>query len=86
MNDNAQTVMDPLEAFKRLARSASYHFADDSGGEWQLGYREKTRALAVFDQHPEFQDKMREAAQGELWASDFNRERPLEPTHPMEAR
>ena len=74
------TVMTPLEAFKKLARSASFHFADDSGGEWALGYRDQAAAIELFDQHPEAHDEMREAVQGELWAHTFNRLRPAPTT------
>lgn len=65
--------MDIIEQFKKHARSASYHFADDTAGEWGLGYKEQSIALQIFDDHPELQSEMREAAKGELWSLSMER-------------
>ena len=67
---------DILERFKKHARDASYHYADDSTKEWGLGDREKRQALELFDANPDLQPAMRDAAARELWS--LNRERPLE--------
>jgi len=67
--------MDVIEQFKKHARSASYHFADDTTDEWHLGNKEQSIALQIFDDNPELQSEMREAAKGELWS--LSRERPV---------
>ena len=71
--------MDAVEQFKTHGMSASYHYADDSGKEWNLGDAEKAKALAVFDENPDHQAEMREVAKGFLWAYDFTLKRPNGP-------
>ena len=63
-----------LILMKKHARSASFHYADDSCKEWGLADRDKASALAIFDAHPEDEEKLREALDGELWS--IGRERP----------
>lgn len=70
MNDK-----DTLEQFKKHGMSASYHFADDSGSEWNHGNREKSLALELFDAHPDLQTAMREIAKGFLWTLSSDRPR-----------
>ena len=61
-----------LENYFKLARKASFHYADDSTKEWSLGDEAKHAALEIFDAHPEFHEEMR--AERELWS--LERERP----------
>lgn len=72
MND---TTRNPIAEFERLGNKASYHFADDSTGEWDLAYKAKRQALELFDANPDLQDQMRETAKGFLWP--LNHDRPV---------
>ena len=66
-----------LEKFVQYGKRASFHFADDTGGEWGQAEAEKQSALALFDAaDPATQARMREAARGFLWHYDFLRLRP----------
>lgn len=55
-----------LKEFENLGMNASYHYADDSGKEWGLGSKYMDKALAMFDDHPECQNRMRKIAKGFL--------------------
>lgn len=59
---------DTLLQFKKHGDSASYHYADDSGGEWGVARDRKTKALELFDSNPPLQAQMREIAKGFLWS------------------
>ena len=61
--------------FDRCARSASFHYADDSTSEWKLADQQKADALSVFDANPHLQERMRILAIGNLWS--LNMERPV---------
>jgi len=63
-----------IDEFKKHAKKASYHYADDSCREWKLADAEMAKALKIFDDNPSLQVEMREAASGELWR--LERERP----------
>ena len=65
-----------LIKFKKRARQASFHYADDSCREWGLAKQDKDSALKLFDDNPELQDEMREIAKDELWS--LSSERPIE--------
>lgn len=69
--------MSMVENFIKHGDKASYHYADDSAGEWGLGNNERDLALEIFDNasDPE-RVLMRQAAQKFLWAYDFNKLRP----------
>ena len=71
-----------IDLFKEFGLKASYHFADDSTGEWDLAYEAENKALKLFDDNPSLQSQMREIAKGFLWS--LKRERP-ETTNPPEA-
>ena len=60
-----------VSKFRELANTASYHFADDSGREWQSGYAAQRQAEELFAQYPEFQEDLRQAAKSYLWS--FNK-------------
>jgi hypothetical protein len=62
-----------LNAFKELGNRASFHFADDSGSEWNNGYEYQNQALEWFDSCPELQPKMREIAKKFLWSLNISR-------------
>ena len=62
-----------LKAFKTHGRKASYHFADDSGVEWQNGYASKKAALKIFDENPELHEQMRKIAVDFLWSLKTSR-------------
>ena len=62
------TMPDILEQFKDLGISASFHFADDSGKEWNIAHREQGIALALYRDNPALQDDMRKIAKGFLWS------------------
>lgn len=62
--------MNKLELFQKLGMDASYHFADDSGSEWSLGYQQQRRALDLYESHPELQEEMRDIAKSFLWTLD----------------
>ena len=59
--------MTHLELFKKHGDRASYHYADDSGGEWGMAGNEREAALAIFDQNPALQPEMRKIAKSFLW-------------------
>ena len=69
-------MTNPITKFRRLGEKASYHFADDSGKEWDLAYKAQREAIEVFDAHPESHETMREIARDFLWAGEFKRQRP----------
>ena len=60
--------MTKLEDFDYLGRTASYHYADDSCGEWKLGDIAKEAAIELFKANPDLQEEMREIAKGFLWS------------------
>ena len=62
-----------LNQFDRAGRQASYHYADDTGGEWNQGDDWKRKALAIYDAHPELHLRMRVIARGFLWSLDIER-------------
>lgn len=60
-------MQDVLQQFKDLGQSASFHFADDSGKEWDLAWRDQRAAELLFQQHPDLQAEMVAIAKGFLW-------------------
>ena len=56
-----------IEQFLKLGRDASYHYADDSGAEWDRGGSFKKQAMDLYDAHPDLQDEMLEKADF-LWS------------------
>lgn len=60
--------MTPVEQFDYIGRTASYHYADDSGREWNEGDKLKREAIELFKSNPELQTQMREVAKGFLWS------------------
>ncbi len=67
-----------IDLFKEFGNKASYHFADDSTGEWGLAQAAKDQALKLFDDNPGLQSKMREIAKDFLWS--LKRDRPARDT------
>ena len=65
--------MNELERFNKLARKASFHYADDSCKEWHLASDAKQEALKIFDESPNLHQTIRENF-NELWS--LKRERP----------
>ena len=66
----------PVDEFDRHGMDASYHYADDSCGEWDRARVARDKALEVFDANPGHQWLMREIAASFLWADEFERLRP----------
>ena len=62
-----------LDKFDELGRSASFHYADDSGKEWDLARKDKEAAEALFIAHPELRDEMIAIARNFLWSLDVKR-------------
>lgn len=62
-----------LQDFKQLGETASYHYADDSTKEWDLASRAEQKALEIFDNHPDLEEKFREIALGFLWSLSMKR-------------
>ena len=57
-----------LSSFEQHGKSASYHYADDSGREWHLGALERDKALAIWRAHKHLTEEMRVIAKGFLWS------------------
>jgi hypothetical protein len=62
-----------LKEFTELGQKASYHYADDSTKEWNLGDRAKREALKLFDNNSELQAQMRVIARNFLWSITLER-------------
>ena len=62
-----------LLRFKKEGLHASFNYADDTTSEWAIGDRHKAKALDLFDNNPDLQDKMREIAKGFLWTLTMDR-------------
>lgn len=61
-----------LNAFRLHGYNASYYYADDTGGDWQLGQAEEEKALEIYDLHPELQTEFHRAARDFLWSLDIS--------------
>lgn len=57
-----------LEAFKEAGMQASYHYADDSCKEWDLGFKYSQKAQGLAKEHPHLIPQMREIAKKFLWS------------------
>lgn len=57
-----------IERFKELGKRASVHLADDTTLEWDHGYKERDKAMEIYNAHPELHDEMKEAAKHFLWS------------------
>jgi hypothetical protein len=55
-----------LAEFTEAGRTASYHYADDSCKEWDLGFKHSQKCKALWDAHPELHDQMRVIKRGFL--------------------
>lgn len=58
---------DVIKQFRDFGNRASYHYADDSGSEWDLAKAEKEKALSIYRANPELQEEMKKVAAGFLW-------------------
>ena len=54
--------------YSRLARKASYHYADDSGGEWGIAGKAKSAAMALYWANPGLRVRFGDAHKGNLWS------------------
>lgn len=63
-------MQDVLQQFEDLGNTASFHFADDSGREWDAAWKAKRAAELLFQQHPDLQDEMITIAKRFLWTLD----------------
>jgi len=57
-----------LKDFEFAGRTASYHYADDTGGEWGLGDAAHRRAMDLYHQNPQLQAAMLEISKKFLWS------------------
>ena len=62
-----------LDEFSELGLRASYHYADDSCGEWGAGDAAKDAALKLFDDNPDLRPAMRVLARDFLWTLSLYR-------------
>ena len=63
-----QTADEIVNEFIHEGMTASYHYADDSGEEWQLGTVHRDRALALWKAHPELTPRFLEVGKKFLWS------------------
>lgn len=57
-----------LAQFAKEGRDASYHYADDSGKEWQQGALARDRAIAIWQKNKHLTEKMLYLARDFLWS------------------
>ena len=57
-----------LSSFEQHGKDASYHYADDSGKEWQLGTLERDKALDIWRSHKYLTEEMKVIGKGFLWS------------------
>lgn len=57
-----------LDKFQKLGMDASYHFADDTGKEWGIGFELQREAEAIFAANPDLHQQMREISKKFLWS------------------
>lgn len=57
-----------LRDFERAGKNASFHFADDSGREWHLGYAERDKAIALWRGNKHLTQEMLEIGKHFLWS------------------
>ena len=60
-----------LAQFDDHGRSASCHYADDSGREWHQGSYHESEAVSLFNKHPKLQPQMKVLAKVYLWSLDM---------------
>lgn len=65
--------MTPQDQFRSHGLTSSYHFKDEMFGCLKTARSEKQKALAVFDQNPEFHDEFRGIAKDFLWSLSSER-------------
>lgn len=66
--DHMKDEKEIIDHYKSLARSASYHYADDSGKEWDQAREYEQKALDLFYAYPQMERKLRAAHKGNLWS------------------
>ena len=67
--------MSILEDFKTAASSASYHYADDSGGEWGIARQKKAECLRLYRKADyETRQDMEVYMIHQLWGAEFRRD------------
>jgi hypothetical protein len=57
-----------LQEFKEYGDNASFHFADDSGREWQLAYADERKAREMLTLYPDLHEDFVKIAKGFLWS------------------
>ena len=60
-----------LQKFMKLGNDASYHYADDSGGEWGTAKDLQKQAMELYFANPQYQKEMDRIAKNFLWYYDF---------------
>jgi hypothetical protein len=76
------TPLQVLAEFQELGQMASFHLADDTGEEWPQGYSLQSKAVKLFDAHPELHRDMRKIATEFLWSLTFVRPDTTDPDCP----
>lgn len=66
-----ETMYNPIELFKKHATAASFHYADDSCGEWGAARASENKAMQIYHANPEHQQEMNKIGRSQLWARDF---------------
>lgn len=62
-----------IEQFSKMASSASFHYADDSGNEWGQARQAEDAAMQIYHDNPKLQPKMDKIGATQLWAMDFKK-------------
>ena len=56
-----------LDSFRELGKSASFHYADDSGSEWGAARHDEAEAMKIYHAHPELKSEFEAIAENFLW-------------------
>jgi len=62
--------MNIIEEFKKYARNASYHYADDSTKEWSLARKNVGLCRELYRENEHLRESMRKIVDRELWSTN----------------
>ena len=63
-----------LENFKTYGMDASYHYADDTGQEWNFAYPLVEKCMKLAKEYPELHAEMAKIAKHFIFAMSFKKE------------